>query len=45
MRATSWYFLVAVTKLQKATTSFCLPACLPACKEEFGSHWMDFHDI
>jgi hypothetical protein len=30
-RVTTWYILVAVTKLQKATTSFVLSACLSIC--------------
>jgi hypothetical protein len=36
-------------KLQKATISFIklfsLSVCLSVCKEQLGSHWMDFYEI
>jgi len=37
-RATSWYFLVVVTKLQKATTSFIISVCLSICLH--GRTWL-----
>jgi len=38
-KATSWYFLVAVTKLQKATTSFVMTVCLSVCLSVPLSAW------
>jgi len=37
-RATSWYFLVAFTKFQKATISFIMSVCLSICLH--GRTWL-----
>ena len=38
------WFLHMFIKLWK-TSSSCPYVCLPFCLEQFGIHWMDFHDI
>jgi hypothetical protein len=37
--------LVAFAKFRKATMSLRLSICSSVCMEQFGSHWMYFHEI
>ena len=34
-----------VAEPRKATISFAMSVCLSILVEQFGSHWIDFHDI
>jgi hypothetical protein len=38
-------FVNAFAKLRKVSISFVMPVCLSFLMEQFGSHWVDFHEI